>query len=85
MPLFPHSDRTPLERAAYAALRTSVTEPPKVGSAVLRRIRATAGTEPVNSTDIWTSGGDIRLKTTDSPPCNEPNQMFTDGPCALGW
>lgn len=38
-------------------------------SALLPRIRATAGAGPANSTDVWTSGRGLRLETTDGPPC----------------
>ncbi|TYR44820.1 hypothetical protein [Streptomyces parvus] len=57
---------TPVEKAAYDA---ATTEPFGTLSALLRRIRATAGAGPVNTTDVWTSGRGLRLETTDGPPC----------------
>ncbi|MFB6534869.1 hypothetical protein ACFCY8_18110 [Streptomyces noursei] len=83
--LFTRPVWTPIEQAAYATLRASALEPPLIGSPLLRRIRATAGPGPVNSTDAWTTLGGIRLETTDGPPCDEFIRLFTDGPCGLGW
>ncbi|WP_030689049.1 hypothetical protein [Streptomyces sp. NRRL B-1347] len=47
------ADWTPMERAAYAAATASPTDPPSIYSPLLRRIRATAGPGPINSTGNW--------------------------------
>ncbi|WP_331741389.1 hypothetical protein OG760_37500 (plasmid) [Streptomyces sp. NBC_00963] len=54
-------------------------------SPLLRRIRATAGLGPINSTDAWSSGAAFRLETTDGPPCPDLIRPFNDGPTGLGW
>ncbi|MEV7427742.1 hypothetical protein [Streptomyces sp. NPDC091212] len=73
-------DWTPLEKAAYDA---QTVQPFGTLSSLLRRIRATAGAGPVNSTDIWTSGRG--LETTDGPPCPDLIRLLTQKLCGLGW
>ncbi|WP_306339733.1 hypothetical protein [Streptomyces sp. AS13] len=80
--LLRQSGWTPVEKAAYDA---PTTEPFGTLSALLRRIRATAGAGPVNSTDVWTSGRGLRLETTDGPPCPDLIRLLTQKPCGLGW
>ena len=62
-------DWTAVEEAAYAAWAAYPRDASALLSPLLHRIRATAGPEPVNSTDIWTTGNGVRLETTDGPPC----------------
>ncbi|MFG2713431.1 hypothetical protein ACGFX2_23145 [Streptomyces goshikiensis] len=79
-------DWTPTERAAYTAAVSSPFEPPSLFSALLRRIRATAGPGPVNGTAAWHSvGGSFRLEATDGPPCPHLIRLLGDGPTGLGW
>lgn len=79
-------DWTPEERAAYAAAAASPCDPPSIYSPLLRRIRATAGPGTINSTDAWHAvGGDVRLETTDGPPCPDLIRLLGDGPTGLGW
>jgi hypothetical protein len=69
-----------------AARRAGRIEDPEIGSPLLRRIRATAGTGPVNSTDAWSSmGGSTRLETTDGPPCPDLIDLFCNPITGLGW
>ncbi|MGW4725364.1 hypothetical protein [Streptomyces sp. NPDC004291] len=75
-------DWTPVEKAAYDA---QTIESFGTLSSLLRRIRATAGTGPVNSTDVWTSDRGLRLETTDGPPCPDLIRLLTQKPCGLGW
>jgi hypothetical protein len=80
------SDWTPEERAAYTAAAATPFEPPSIYSPLLRRIRATAGPGPVNSTDAWHAlGGGVRLETTDGPPCPDLIRLLGHGPTGLGW
>ncbi|WP_369181018.1 hypothetical protein [Streptomyces mutabilis] len=79
-------DWTPEERAAYAAAAASPCDPPSIYSPLLRRIRATAGPDTISSTDAWHAvGGDVRLETTDGPPCPDLIRLLGDGPTGLGW
>lgn len=84
-PAAAHGLWTDVERAAYDAQAACPREASAFLSPLLRRIRATAGPGPVNSTDTWTSGDGVRLETTDGPPCPDLIRLLTDGPCALGW
>ncbi|WP_223778811.1 hypothetical protein [Streptomyces sp. 135] len=84
--LQPKPDWTPEERTAYAAAIASPCDPPSIYSPLLRRIRATAGPGPINSTDAWHAvGGNVRLETTDGPPCPDLIRLLCDGPTGLGW
>jgi hypothetical protein len=84
--LQPKPDWTSEERAAYAASAASPCDPPSIYSPLLRRIRATAGPGPINSTDAWHAvSGDVRLETTDGPPCPDLLRLLGDGPTGLGW
>uniref|UniRef100_UPI002F90D842 hypothetical protein n=1 Tax=Streptomyces sp. NBC_01592 TaxID=2975889 RepID=UPI002F90D842 len=78
-------DWTPAERADHTATVTSPFEPAPLFSPLLRRIRATAGPGPVNSTDAWSSIGGFRLETIDGPPCPDLIRLLGDGPTGLGW
>jgi hypothetical protein len=81
-----HQDWTPEERAAYTAAAAAPFDPPSIYSPLLRRIRATAGPGPINSTDAWHAvGGGVRLETTDGPPCPDLIRLLGDGPTGLGW
>ncbi|MEV6476984.1 hypothetical protein [Streptomyces sp. NPDC051657] len=75
-------DWTPVEKAAYEA---QTTQQFGTLSSLLRRIRATAGAGPVNSTDVRTSGRGLRLETTDGPPCPDLIRLLTQKPYGLGW
>ncbi|WDG33290.1 hypothetical protein N7925_35665 [Streptomyces sp. CA-278952] len=55
-------DWTSVEKATYEA---QTTQQFGTLSSLLRRIRATAGAGPVNSTDVWTSCRGLRLETDD--------------------
>lgn len=59
---------TALERAAYEATASSRLEPPGLFSPLLRRIRATAGPGPVNSTDAWST----MAPSVSKPPTERP-------------
>ncbi|MEE1774859.1 hypothetical protein PUR25_01985 [Streptomyces sp. JV181] len=78
-------DWTTVEEAAYDTQTARPRDPFWLMSSLLRRIRATAGAGPVNSTDVWTSGRGLRLETTDGPPCSDLVRLLTQGPCGLGW
>ncbi|MEF3119239.1 hypothetical protein [Streptomyces chrestomyceticus] len=79
-------DWTPDERAAHTATVASAYEPEQLFSPLLRRIRATAGPGPINSTDAWRNGGAaFRLEVTDGPPCPDLVRLLGDGPTGLGW
>jgi len=60
---------TAVEQSAYTAQAACPRDASALLSPLLRRIRATAGFGPVNSTDVWTTGEGVRLETTDGPPC----------------
>ncbi|GCD99766.1 hypothetical protein [Embleya hyalina] len=89
-PLFELPDWSRAERIA-AQLRLPVTEEqdPRVGSAILRRIRATTGPGTANGTDVWvtTVGNrvDWSLETTDGPSCRDLLRLFTQAPTGAGW
>ncbi|MBH1934534.1 hypothetical protein I5Q34_09575 [Streptomyces sp. AV19] len=79
-------DWTPDEHAAHTATSASALEPAGLLSPLLRRIRATAGPGPVNSTDAWHCvGNDFRLETADGPPCPDLIHLLGTGPTGLGW
>ncbi|MEV7817378.1 hypothetical protein AB0P05_43080 [Streptomyces flaveolus] len=83
--LQPKPHWTPEERAAYAAAAASPCDPPSIYSPLLRRIRATAGSGTVNSTDAWhAAGGDVRLETTDGPPCPDLIRLVGASPTGIG-
>jgi hypothetical protein len=84
-PLQDEPDWTPAERAAYAAAAASRLESPAIFSPLLRRIRATAGSGPINATDAWSTMGGFRLETTDGPPCPDLIHLLATGPTGLGW
>ncbi|MGW6454389.1 hypothetical protein ACWF94_00425 [Streptomyces sp. NPDC055078] len=80
------ADWTSVERAAYEVAAASPCDPPSIYSPLLRRIRATAGAGPINGTDAWHAvNGNVRLETTDGPPCPDLIHLFGDGPTGLGW
>ncbi|MFE9427740.1 hypothetical protein ACFYNO_32805 [Kitasatospora sp. NPDC006697] len=84
--LFTNTAWAPLERAAHVAGHKSELEESLIGSAILRRIRATAGPGEINSTDAWSCGAEgLRLETTDGPPCPELIRSLCERPWGLGW
>ncbi|MEV5880516.1 hypothetical protein AB0L75_41340 [Streptomyces sp. NPDC052101] len=83
--LLQQPDWTQLERAAYEAEGSSRLQPGALFSPVLRRIRATEGPGPLNSTSAWNSGPDFCLETTDGPPCPDIIRLLGDGPTGMGW
>ncbi|WP_331731513.1 hypothetical protein [Kitasatospora sp. NBC_01300] len=56
-----------------------------LASALLRRIRATAGPGPVNATDAWSTGDTLRVEATNGPPCEELVSLLTGQTCGPGW
>ncbi|GAA1962852.1 hypothetical protein [Kitasatospora viridis] len=75
----------PVERAAHRAWQTTSAEAPAL-SAILRRVRATAGPGEINSTDAWATGLEgLRLETTDGPSCSEFVELLCEWPSVLGW
>ncbi|MFD6691031.1 hypothetical protein ACFWEV_34830 [Streptomyces bacillaris] len=61
---------------------------PRIGSALLRRIRATAGPGRANGTDLWTTSlGGIQwtLETTDGPLCTDILPLLSQPPTGPGW
>ncbi|MFI6587474.1 hypothetical protein [Embleya sp. NPDC050493] len=88
-PLFERPDWSRAERAAAKLWRPITREQdPRIGSAILRRIRATTGLGTANGTDVWvTVVGDRAgwsLETTDGPPCTNLLRLFTQAPTGLG-
>ncbi|MEU6973803.1 hypothetical protein AB0A71_39975 [Kitasatospora aureofaciens] len=84
--LFTGSTWTPVERAAHQAYQATDRGEASVVSAILRRIRATAGPGQINSTDAWSTGQEgLQLETTDGPPCPELVRLLCEGPWGLGW
>lgn len=84
-PLLDEAGWTSIEQDAYRRAAASRPDVFSLLSSLLRRIRATAGPGPVNSTDAWPTHGGIRLETTDGPPCPELIRLLATGPTALGW
>ncbi|MBO1332560.1 hypothetical protein [Streptomyces sp. VRA16 Mangrove soil] len=80
-----HPGWTPHERAAYEAPGPHPYPPARLFSPLLRRLRATAGTQPLNSTDAWSSGDAWRLEATDGPSCPDLVRLLGHGPTAMGW
>jgi hypothetical protein len=87
--VFAHRRWSAIEREAVAAYRRAGTlHDARVGSALLRRIRATAGTGRANGTDIWTTrlgGMQWTLETTDGPACADIFPLLTQPPTGPGW
>lgn len=78
-------DWTSVERAAHAATASSRYAPARLFSALLRRVRATAGPGDINGTDAWKAVKGFRLETTDGPSCPDLVRLLGDGPTGLGW
>lgn len=80
---------TAAERAADAGRRALRGHAPHIGSALLRRIRATAGTGPANGAVAWCDvigrHSDWIVETLDGPPCSVVIPLFTNGPTGTGW
>ncbi|MGC0405243.1 hypothetical protein RKD27_007887 [Streptomyces sp. SAI-126] len=81
--LFTANDWRPAERAAHEFVGDSA-----VGSALLRRIRATAGPGPCNGTDVWRTaigGGSWEVEMTDGPACVDLLPLLTESSAAAPW
>lgn len=80
---------TDVERAAEAGWRTLYGRDPQVGSAVLRRIRATAGPWGANGLSVWSDrvdgGAQWVVEATYGPTCDRVLALFTSGPTDAGW